>query len=74
MPQDLRALNLAAYEMVDYVIIDGHATPIENIRLLEPDMFAKGYEYVAAGMPGAPTSSAAPPSSPIATSAWSSGG
>lgn len=74
VPQDLRALNLAAYEMVDYVIIDGHATPIENIRLLEPDMFAKGYEYVAAGMPGAPTSSAAPPSSPIATSAWSSGG
>lgn len=51
VPQDLRALNLAAYEMVDYVIIDGNATPIENIKLLEPDLFAKGYEYVAAGMP-----------------------
>src|SRR5215467_9335466 len=34
VPQDLRALNLAAFEMIDYVIIDKNATPIENISLL----------------------------------------
>jgi len=43
--QDLRAINLAAYEIVDYVLIDECETPIENIRLLQPDLFAKGFEY-----------------------------
>lgn len=43
--QDLRALNLAAFEMVDYVIIDHNPTPLENIAKLQPDYFAKGYEY-----------------------------
>ena len=47
VPQDLRAANLAALEMVDYVIIDENPTPIENILDLQPDFFAKGYEYVA---------------------------
>ena len=32
VPQKLRALNLAAFEMVDYVIIDNNLTPIENIK------------------------------------------
>jgi bifunctional ADP-heptose synthase (sugar kinase/adenylyltransferase) len=50
VPQDLRALNLAAFEMVDYVVIDSNATPIENIRLIQPDYFAKGYEYTANGL------------------------
>jgi cytidyltransferase-like protein len=45
VPQDLRAANLAAFEMVDYVIIDRNATPINNIKSLQPDYFAKGYEY-----------------------------
>ena len=45
VPQDLRALNLAALEMVDYVIIDPNPTPIDNIARLQPDYFAKGYEY-----------------------------
>jgi rfaE bifunctional protein kinase chain/domain len=49
VPQELRAANLAAFEMVDYVIIDKNATPIENIKLIEPDYFAKGYEYGAIG-------------------------
>ncbi|KAB2939003.1 MAG: adenylyltransferase/cytidyltransferase family protein [Hyphomicrobium sp.] len=49
VPQDLRAANLAAFEMVDYVIIDKNATPIENIKLIQPDFFAKGYEYGANG-------------------------
>ena len=45
VPQELRAINLAALEMVDYVIIDENATPLENLALLQPDYFAKGYEY-----------------------------
>ncbi len=51
IPQDLRALNLAAYEIVDYVIIDTNGTPIKNISKLQPDFFAKGYEYTADGLP-----------------------
>ncbi|MGH8757449.1 MAG: adenylyltransferase/cytidyltransferase family protein, partial [Burkholderiales bacterium] len=47
IPQDLRALNLAAFEIVDYVIIDSEATPLKNISKLQPDFFAKGYEYTA---------------------------
>ena len=45
VPQALRAMNLAALEVVDYVIVDNNVTPIENIRYLQPDFFAKGYEY-----------------------------
>jgi rfaE bifunctional protein kinase chain/domain len=51
VPQDLRALNLAAFEIVDYVVIDRNATPIQNIEVLQPDFFAKGYEYTASGLP-----------------------
>ena len=51
VPQDLRAVNLAAFEMVDYVVIDKNAKPLENIRLIQPDYFAKGFEYTASGMP-----------------------
>ncbi len=51
VPQELRAVNLAALEMVDYVIVDPNPTPIENIRQLQPDYFAKGYEYFANGVP-----------------------
>jgi rfaE bifunctional protein kinase chain/domain len=45
VPQTLRAMNLAALEVVDFVIIDENPTPIENLKFLEPDYFAKGYEY-----------------------------
>jgi cytidyltransferase-like protein len=31
VPQELRALNLAALEMVDFVVIDANPTPIANI-------------------------------------------
>jgi rfaE bifunctional protein kinase chain/domain len=51
VPQDLRAVNLAAFEVVDYVVIDRNAKPLDNIRLIEPDYFAKGFEYTASGMP-----------------------
>lgn len=50
VPQDLRALNLAALEMVDYVVIDTNPTPIENIARIQPDYFAKGYEYADGGI------------------------
>lgn len=51
VPEELRAINLAAFEMVDYVIIDREATPIENIKLIQPDFFAKGFEYTETGLP-----------------------
>jgi len=50
VPQDLRAMNLAALEIVDYVVVDQNPTPIENIRYIQPDFFAKGYEYSADGV------------------------
>lgn len=50
VPQDLRAINLAALEVVDYVIVDSNPTPIDNLKKIQPDYFAKGYEYNAAGL------------------------
>jgi rfaE bifunctional protein kinase chain/domain len=50
VPQALRAMNLAALEVVDYVIIDDNETPLENIKYLQPDYFAKGYEYGRDGL------------------------
>src|SRR4051812_14111924 len=50
VPQELRAMNLAALECVDYVIVDDNATPIENLKFIQPDFFAKGYEYSAEGI------------------------
>jgi bifunctional ADP-heptose synthase (sugar kinase/adenylyltransferase) len=51
VPQDLRAVNLAAFEVVDYVVIDKNEKPLENLRIIQPDYFAKGFEYTATGMP-----------------------
>ena len=51
MPQELRAANLAALEFVDFVIIDPNPTPDQHMRVLQPDYFAKGYEYFANGVP-----------------------
>lgn len=47
VPDALRALNLAALEMVDFVIIDFNATPIENLLRLRPEYYAKGFEYAS---------------------------
>lgn len=47
VPEALRAVNLAAMEMVDYVVVDHDPTPIRNLALIKPDFFAKGYEYTA---------------------------
>ncbi|MEM1044675.1 MAG: PfkB family carbohydrate kinase [Pseudomonadota bacterium] len=51
VPEQLRAINLAALDMVDFVVIDRNATPLENMRRIQPDFFAKGYEYVSSGLP-----------------------
>lgn len=50
VPEDLRAINLAALEVVDFVVIDQNATPIENIAKIQPDYFAKGFEYSSNGV------------------------
>lgn len=53
VPEQLRALNLAAFEMVDYVIVDQEETPLINLKALQPDFFAKGFEYGGSAMPKA---------------------
>ncbi len=50
IPEALRAAHLAAFEMVDYVLIDQYATPLNTITRLQPDLFAKGFEYVSSGL------------------------
>ena len=46
VPEELRAVNLAALEVVDHVIIDHEPTPLKNLQTIQPDYFAKGYEYI----------------------------
>ncbi len=53
VPENLRAINLAAFEMVDYVIIDHNKTPIKILQNLNPDFFAKGFEYSSGILPPA---------------------
>jgi len=50
VPEELRAMNLAALEVVDYVIIDPNPTPVQTLQVLKPDYFAKGYEYQHGGI------------------------
>ncbi len=50
VPENLRALNLAAFQMVDYVLIDYNQKPIQNLEKLKPDYFAKGFEYTSSGL------------------------
>lgn len=50
VPEDLRAINLAALEVVDYVIVDHEPTPLKNLGMIRPDYFAKGYEYYSSGI------------------------
>jgi rfaE bifunctional protein kinase chain/domain/rfaE bifunctional protein nucleotidyltransferase chain/domain len=50
VPQELRAKNLAALEIVDYVIIDNNAAPINTILTIKPDYFVKGFEYSKDGI------------------------
>ena len=45
IPEKIRALNLAAFEAVDYVVIDNHKNSIPIIKIIKPKFFAKGFEY-----------------------------
>ena len=45
IPEKMRANNLAAIELVDYVIIDKNKYPHEIIKKIRPHLFAKGMEY-----------------------------
>ena len=47
VPEELRAINLSVLDMVDYVIIDTNQKPIENIKIIKPDIFAKGSDYIS---------------------------
>lgn len=51
IPENLRAMNLAALELVDFVVIDRDPTPLKNISIIQPDLFVKGYEYGSKGLP-----------------------
>ena len=53
VPESLRAQNLAAFEMVDYVILDQNKTSIRTLKNLKPDFYAKGFEYSSGELPPA---------------------
>jgi rfaE bifunctional protein kinase chain/domain/rfaE bifunctional protein nucleotidyltransferase chain/domain len=44
-PQDLRAEVIAALDSVDYVAINDWPTAVNAIKLLKPDVYAKGPDY-----------------------------
>lgn len=46
VPEKLRALNLAAIELIDFVLIDYNSKPLNNMKFIKPDIYAKGYEYI----------------------------
>src|SRR5687768_10889145 len=45
IPDDLRAASLAALECVDWVYVNPHATAVELLHALRPDVYVKGREY-----------------------------
>lgn len=45
IPQTLRAENLAALDCVDYVCIDPHASALDILGRVQPDVYVKGREY-----------------------------
>jgi len=45
IPEELRAENLAALELVAYVVVDAHPTACPLIQALRPDVYVKGQEY-----------------------------
>ena len=53
VPENLRALNLSAFEMVDYVVIDRHEKADYILKYIKPDFYAKGFEYFSKGLPKA---------------------
>jgi rfaE bifunctional protein nucleotidyltransferase chain/domain len=45
--QETRAIILAALECVDYVVLFDEDTPLELIKLIQPDILVKGSDYDA---------------------------
>ena len=45
IPDELRALSLAALECVDWVVVNPNPTAVELLNLLRPDIYVKGREY-----------------------------
>lgn len=50
VPNELRALNLAAFEIVDFVVTDPNPSPVEHILKIKPDFFVKGFEHTQNGV------------------------
>jgi rfaE bifunctional protein nucleotidyltransferase chain/domain len=50
VPEELRALNLAALELVDFVVVDKNPTPLDMLEVIQPNKFVKGYEYMSSGL------------------------
>ena len=48
----LRAYTAASIEFVNYVVISDHKTAIEIIRILEPDFYIKGPDFINKKTPG----------------------
>jgi rfaE bifunctional protein kinase chain/domain/rfaE bifunctional protein nucleotidyltransferase chain/domain len=48
--EEMRALSLAHLHIVDYVVINRKATPDLLLKDIQPDFFAKGFEYVSNGL------------------------
>lgn len=46
-PQELRAANLAVFDIVDHVVICDEEKPLGLLAALQPDFYAKGFEYSA---------------------------
>ncbi len=40
-----RSLTLAAFEFVDYVVVFGEDTPVELMKVLQPNVWVKGGDY-----------------------------
>lgn len=45
VPEEMRALNLAALQIVDFVVIDRNPESASVIAAVQPDIFVKGFEY-----------------------------
>lgn len=45
VPENLRAYSLSALNLVDYIIIDKNPNPLDNLKNIKPNFFAKGFEY-----------------------------
>ena len=53
VPENLRALNLYVFELIDFVIIDNNKTANKILKQLKPDYYVKGFEYTSKGLPEA---------------------